>query len=181
MGKVTGFLEYQRLQEAAEDTDSRKRHYREFVLHLSDEAVDREIDAETGDRLELVERAPGMAEPAAAHLPHRDAAGGNDRADGDRRLVADAARRVLVDHLPSERGAEVERATARDHRVRERRRLGDAHAAEIDGHAEGGQLIVRNVAACVAKNELGDLGARQLLPVALPLDQLGRPDHFVAT
>src|SRR5689334_20154177 len=37
MGKVTGFLEYERLQEAAEDKDARKKHYREFVLHLTDE------------------------------------------------------------------------------------------------------------------------------------------------
>ena len=37
MGKITGFLEYRRLQEASEDKASRKRHYREFVLHLSDE------------------------------------------------------------------------------------------------------------------------------------------------
>jgi len=37
MGKVTGFLEYQRLQEAAEDKELRKKHYREFILHLSDE------------------------------------------------------------------------------------------------------------------------------------------------
>jgi glutamate synthase (NADPH/NADH) small chain len=37
MGKVTGFLEYQRLAEAAEDKELRKKHYREFVLHLSDE------------------------------------------------------------------------------------------------------------------------------------------------
>jgi glutamate synthase (NADPH/NADH) small chain len=37
MGKVTGFLEYARLREAAEDTESRKKHYREFVLRLSDE------------------------------------------------------------------------------------------------------------------------------------------------
>ena len=37
MGKVTGFLEYQRLQEASEDKESRKKHYREFVLHLSDD------------------------------------------------------------------------------------------------------------------------------------------------
>jgi glutamate synthase (NADPH) small chain len=37
MGKVTGFLEYQRLQEAAEDRELRKKHYREFVMHLSDE------------------------------------------------------------------------------------------------------------------------------------------------
>ena len=37
MGKVTGFLEYQRLQEATEDRDSRTKHYREFILRLSDE------------------------------------------------------------------------------------------------------------------------------------------------
>jgi glutamate synthase (NADPH/NADH) small chain len=37
MGKVTGFLEYERLAEAAEAPEARKKHYREFVLHLSDE------------------------------------------------------------------------------------------------------------------------------------------------
>jgi glutamate synthase (NADPH) small chain len=37
VGKITGFLEYQRLAEAAEDRELRKKHYREFVLHLSDE------------------------------------------------------------------------------------------------------------------------------------------------
>ncbi|MDB5811087.1 MAG: glutamate synthase subunit beta [Betaproteobacteria bacterium] len=37
MGKVTGFLEYQRLQEAAEDTASRKKHYKEFVHRLNDD------------------------------------------------------------------------------------------------------------------------------------------------
>ncbi len=37
MGKVTGFLEYERLTEAAEDKCTRVKHYREFVGHLSDE------------------------------------------------------------------------------------------------------------------------------------------------
>jgi glutamate synthase (NADPH) small chain len=37
MGKITGFLEHERLQEATEDKDARKKHYREFVLHLTDE------------------------------------------------------------------------------------------------------------------------------------------------
>ncbi len=36
MGKVTGFLEYQRLQEASEAPQLRKKHHKEFVLHLSD-------------------------------------------------------------------------------------------------------------------------------------------------
>src|SRR5512134_2194586 len=37
MGKITGFLEYQRLEEAAEAPESRKKHWREFVVHLTDE------------------------------------------------------------------------------------------------------------------------------------------------
>jgi glutamate synthase (NADPH/NADH) small chain len=37
MGKVTGFLEYDRLEEPHEDTGSRKKHYREFIVHLSDQ------------------------------------------------------------------------------------------------------------------------------------------------
>ncbi|WP_334186643.1 glutamate synthase subunit beta [Noviherbaspirillum sp.] len=36
MGKVTGFLEFQRLQEASEAPELRKKHYKEFVVHLSD-------------------------------------------------------------------------------------------------------------------------------------------------
>ena len=37
MGKITGFLEYERLIEVAEDKSTRIKHYREFVGHLSDE------------------------------------------------------------------------------------------------------------------------------------------------
>ena len=37
MGKVTGFLEHQRLSEASQPVDVRKQHYREFVLHLTDD------------------------------------------------------------------------------------------------------------------------------------------------
>ena len=37
MGKPTGFIEYQRLSEAYEPADARLKHYREFVVTLSDE------------------------------------------------------------------------------------------------------------------------------------------------
>jgi len=37
MGKITGFMEYQRLTEAAEAPQKRLKNWREFVLHLSDE------------------------------------------------------------------------------------------------------------------------------------------------
>ena len=36
MGKITGFLEFARLQEAAEPAVERVRHYREFMVHLDD-------------------------------------------------------------------------------------------------------------------------------------------------
>jgi glutamate synthase (NADPH/NADH) small chain len=39
MGRITGFLEYQRLHEATEAVENRKQHYREFIEHLSDEAA----------------------------------------------------------------------------------------------------------------------------------------------
>ena len=37
MGKITGFLELQRIQEVAQPANERVRHYREFVLALADE------------------------------------------------------------------------------------------------------------------------------------------------
>jgi len=37
MGKITGFMEYQRLQEAAEAPQKRLKNWREFVLHLTDD------------------------------------------------------------------------------------------------------------------------------------------------
>jgi glutamate synthase (NADPH/NADH) small chain len=37
MGKVTGFLEYQRLAEATEPKENRVKHWHEFVHHLTDQ------------------------------------------------------------------------------------------------------------------------------------------------
>src|SRR3979411_2853128 len=37
MGKITGFLEYQRVEEAHEAPEQRKKHFREFYLPLSNE------------------------------------------------------------------------------------------------------------------------------------------------
>ena len=39
MGKITGFMEYKRLQEASEAPQLRKKHYKEFSLHLADDQV----------------------------------------------------------------------------------------------------------------------------------------------
>jgi glutamate synthase (NADPH) small chain len=42
MGKVTGFLEFTRLNEASEPAPERLRHWREFVLHLDDAAASKQ-------------------------------------------------------------------------------------------------------------------------------------------
>jgi glutamate synthase (NADPH/NADH) small chain len=39
MGKVTGFLEHARIEEAYEPKDARKQHYHEFIPRLTDEAA----------------------------------------------------------------------------------------------------------------------------------------------
>src|SRR5690349_22718266 len=39
MGKITGFLEHERLEEEHEPVEARKKHYREFYLRLSDDAA----------------------------------------------------------------------------------------------------------------------------------------------
>ena len=136
-----------------------------------------ELDAEAGDRLELVERAAGVPEAAAAHLPERHAARGDDRPDRERGLVADPAGRVLVDDLAPERGAEVDRLAAAIIASVSANVSRGREPAEVDGHAERGQLVVGDLAARVAEDELRDLVGGELLAVALALDQLGRPDH----
>ena len=42
MGKITGFLEFQRLAEATEAVESRLKHYREFVMRLDDAAASKQ-------------------------------------------------------------------------------------------------------------------------------------------
>ena len=37
MGEITGFMEYERLEEPHEEPRFRKQHYREFYLRLADE------------------------------------------------------------------------------------------------------------------------------------------------
>ena len=39
MGKITGFMEYERLEEPHEPAEARKKHYREFFARLADDAA----------------------------------------------------------------------------------------------------------------------------------------------
>ena len=60
---------------------------------------EREIDVEAGDGFELVERAAGVSEAAAADHGNGQAARSDDRSEDERSFVADAAGGVLVDFL----------------------------------------------------------------------------------
>src|SRR5581483_10713911 len=151
------------------------------VADLRHELVERQLRAVARDRLELVERPAGVPEPAAAHLPERHPAGRDDRGDRQRRLVAHAAGRVLGDHLAPEGGTEIDRLAAPNHRVGEHERLARREPAEVHRHAERRELVVRNLAARVAKNQLGKLVVAELLTVAFALDEVRRTDHRVAT
>jgi len=39
LGKITGFLEYERLEEPHEPAETRRKHYREFYLRLDDQSA----------------------------------------------------------------------------------------------------------------------------------------------
>ena len=123
-----------------------------------------------GDRVELVERAAGVAEPAARD--HRDerAAGGEQRREDQRDLVADAAGRVLVEH----RAVEVPRQDRAGvaHRLRERHALGRLEVAEEDRHRERGGLAVGDAAVGDALDEEAQLVVGERAAVALAPDQL---------
>ena len=151
------------------------------VADLRDELVQSELGPVPRDRLELVERPAGMSEAAAAHLSERDAARCDDRPDGERRLVTDAACRMLVDDLAPELGTEVDRLAAANHRVGEHVGLARREPAEEHRHAERSHLVIGNLATGVAENQLRELVVRKLLAVPLALDELGRADHLVAT
>ena len=119
-------------------------------LELRARFGEREVGAEPGDRFELVERAAGVAERAARHHRHDDAERRDERREHERHLVADAARRMLVDARPSE-VREFEPVAARQHGLGERRGLGAIEAAEKTRHEQRGHLVVGHVALGVGR------------------------------
>ena len=88
-------------------------------------------------------------------------------------LSPDAARRVLVDDAAPEPSREVDRLAARHHRIGQGKGLRRGQTAEPDRHEEGRRLVVGDVPAHVAGDELADVGGGELLAVPLALDQLG--------
>ena len=136
--------------------------------------VEREPRAKSGDRFELVERAAGVAEPAAGHHRHDRAARGRQRREDERDLVADAAGRVLVDRrrrrTPTDRAAVPDRTIASvsvDGFV-------ERHAAQHDRHQQRGDLIVGPRSVGRAGDERADRVGVERAAVALLADEIDR-------
>jgi hypothetical protein len=140
------------------------------LAHHAAQGVEVGLGRVAGDGVELVERAPGMAEAAAGD--HRDvgAAGGQRRAEHERDVVADATGGVLVHHragqVPGEGIARVAHGLGQRHALR------GVHAAEEDGHGEGGDLALGDAARGQALDHEADLGGREGSSVALGGDHL---------
>ena len=139
--------------------------------HLVDQLAGREPDPKAGNRLELVERATRMREPAPRHLRDRHVDRRADRRDRERRLVSDPARRVLVDDPPTER-REVDRLAGVDHRGRQGVRLDLGQTAKEHGHRPRAHLLGRDDAAAVPVDQPRDLLRGVLAAIALLLDQI---------
>ena len=106
-----------------------------------------------GDGVELVERAAGVAEAAAGDHRDEGAAGGERRGEDEAHVVADAAGRVLVDDRAGEVPFQDRAAVA--HGEGQGDALVGVHAAEEDGHGEGGDLALGDGAGGEALDHAG--------------------------
>ena len=129
-----------------------------------------------GDGVELVERAAGVAEAAAGDHRDEGAAGGERRSEDEADVVADAAGRVLVDDRAGEVPFQDRAAIA--HGEREGDALVGVHAAEEDGHGEGGDLALGDGAGGEALDHLADFGGGEGAAVALAGDDLLREHQY---
>src|SRR5262249_20645862 len=130
-------------------------------------------EGEGGDGVGLGGGAAGGAGSAARDQRHEGPGGGGGGREDEARLVADPAGRVLVDARTRQVG-EVEDLSRAHHRLGEGHRLFRGHAPEVDGHGEGGGLVVGDGAPRVALDEEGDLLAAERIPAALLVDDVDR-------
>ena len=147
------------------------------ALELLHDLVVRQVGTPAGNRLELVEGSAGVTEAAARKLRHRDAERGNQRHERQRDLVADAARRVLVDgRLRQLR--EVHALTRPDHGLRHVEDLAALHAVQEDRHDQRCHLRIVDVLPRVGIDEPVDLLGAQGTAVSLRADDVDGVECF---
>ena len=130
------------------------------------ERVEGKRAAVAGDRLELVCRAAGDAEPPPRQGRDGDAARGRKRLHHERELVADAAGGVLVCRRHGQ-PAPLQAGTGAHHRVGEVGRLPLVHATAADRHGEGAHLVVGHGSPREPLDELSYLRRTERMSFAL--------------
>ena len=145
------------------------------TLQLPQEVTLRELHAEPGDGLELVER-PRCARARARTSCRRSRRRRRPAAQDERDLVAHAAAGVLVEH-GSAQHAQLERLAAVDHGPRQPQGLVVTQAAQHHGHEQRAGLIGGDGAADHALDERAHARLVELVAVALPRDHVVHEVH----
>ncbi len=147
-------------------------------LHDAPEEREVGLGCVARNRIELVERAAGVAEAAAGDHRHEGAGSRQHRRQHQRHVVADPAGRMLVEDRAGEiRLAPVDGRAGAGHGAGERNALVECHAAEEHRHGESGSLPLGDVAGGEADDELADVGFAENPPVAFGADDLLRQAH----
>ena len=147
---------------------------------LGHDLVVAQLRAPPGDRLELVKGAARVPQASARQLRDGHAEARDQRSQGQRYLVADAARGVLIGGQLADAGEVHPRARA-DHRVRPVGDLAPVHAAQEDRHRQGGHLLILDDALRVGVDRPVDLVGGQHSPVSLDADDVNgiKESHHV--
>jgi len=139
-----------------------------FQLGASPAFVD--MDIESRNALEFIERSAGNAEPATANHRHPEFVAGQERREHERDLVSNAAGGMLVDPGRGAVGIFQDAATFH-HRFREDVGFGGRHPLEENRHGPGAHLIIGDFAVRKSRDDVGDLLGGQFMTVALFFDE----------
>ena len=153
------------------------------VLQLGQHFLVAQCGAPARDRLELVQRAAGVAEAAAGELRHGNAEDRHQRSQRQGDLVPHPAGRVLVGRrlhaaVGAAQAGEVHPLAGGDHGRRPARNFGPVHAVEQDGHVQGGHLLVGDRAAGVRVDRPVNLGGAEHALVPLDADDVDGVERF---
>ncbi|CCI52153.1 hypothetical protein BN13_150014 [Nostocoides jenkinsii Ben 74] len=151
--------------------------HRAHVVELGEHRLIGHPGLPTADRLQLVEGAAGVAEPATGQLRHGHPEHRDERGERQRDLVADTAGRVFVGSGVLERG-KVHALARLDHRVGPRCDLATGHPIEQDSHVERRHLLLRDHTSRVGVDHPPDLLVRQLALVTLGNDDVDGIEGF---
>ena len=128
-----------------------------------------------GDAVDFVQSAAGVAETTTRDHRHVTPTGGGDRCQQETHLVADSPRRMLIDHRPAQVvGLPVQHGARGGHRRRQRSGFPKRHRTQEDGHGQRRDLFRRNAAVGQALDEKVDFLPRQLAPIPLFSDNVGK-------